>query len=243
MLTGATVPASRPFRATLRITPDPAVLLVGDGVPDVLGLDGVSMADATAWVVERVTTRGADGSAVRVRLAKDLPDHAIAHGGSFHLAVHSSACEALGGSFVRAWRGLSRFSKRTSGFGAPHIWTDHFDIATVAEVPGDTRLGTPAPPGAASPPVVTIGFSPGDGGVPVPYFYGTPWPPPAAGLDILPPLPEGARWNTQGWVGALVEEHTLGAVIPGEVDPPVDGFLDVAARACRALLAPAEGRS
>lgn len=56
---------------------------------------------------------------------------------------------------------------------------------------------------------MNFGFSPGDDGIPEPYFYVTAYPLPDKFVGS--PLPTGAYWHTQGWNGAVLLYETLAA--------------------------------
>lgn len=50
---------------------------------------------------------------------------------------------------------------------------------------------------------LSLGFSPGEANHPQPYFYSNPWPF-EEGVLLEAPLPEGARWFTEGWKGSIL---------------------------------------
>jgi hypothetical protein len=54
---------------------------------------------------------------------------------------------------------------------------------------------------------LNLGFFPGGHGV-APYFYSNPWPFESDAL-LGQPLPEGARWHTEGWQGTLLPYESL----------------------------------
>jgi hypothetical protein len=75
---------------------------------------------------------------------------------------------------------------------------------------------------------MAFGFSTGDESVPDAYFYVTAYP----WQDELmqAPLPEGARWQQEGWRGALLPYETL----QQQEDPvPVPPLLLARPTACR----------
>jgi hypothetical protein len=55
---------------------------------------------------------------------------------------------------------------------------------------------------------LSLGFSPGEPYHPEPYFYSNPWPFEAEKL-IDKPLPQDARWFTEGWQGSLLPYTAL----------------------------------
>ena len=56
---------------------------------------------------------------------------------------------------------------------------------------------------------MNFGFSPGDSGIPEPYFYITAYPLPDKLVGS--PLQQGAYWHTEGWNGAVLLYKTLAA--------------------------------
>jgi hypothetical protein len=81
------------------------------------------------------------------------------------------------------------------------LWPHHFDLALLwlsgRRVPGQD----PNDPEYADE-QMNFGFSAGDEGIAEPYFYATAYPTPAQWTEQ--PLPEGARWHTAGWTGAIL---------------------------------------
>ena len=54
---------------------------------------------------------------------------------------------------------------------------------------------------------MNFGFTLGDAGIPEPYFYITAYPLPEAFPDIA--LPDGTRWQSEGFSGAVLLYRTL----------------------------------
>jgi hypothetical protein len=82
---------------------------------------------------------------------------------------------------------------------------------------------------------IGVGMVPGDAARPFPYLYVTPWPYPPH--PELPPLPAGGQWNTEGWLGAVLEGPCF--MTPGDPAAQVaraTEFLRAAAAACRRLM-------
>jgi hypothetical protein len=77
---------------------------------------------------------------------------------------------------------------------------------------------------------LSLGFFPGSPGV-APYFYSNPWPFETDAL-LGQPLPEGARWHTEGWQGTLLPYEVLVG------DPNADERLLAYARRVFELTAP-----
>ncbi len=91
--------------------------------------------------------------------------------------------------------------------------------------------------GCLSRPQISFGMSPGDGSIPEPYFYITPWPLPA-GSD-LPPLDSAGSWHTEGFTGALLHASELVKLADSEDEQrrAIDRYLRAALSAGRALIA------
>ncbi|HYL06567.1 MAG TPA: hypothetical protein VE075_11030, partial [Thermoanaerobaculia bacterium] len=82
---------------------------------------------------------------------------------------------------------------------------------------------------------VGAGMVPGDAGRDEPYFYVTPFPYPES--PDLPPLPTGGIWNTDGWLGAVLEApRFMDADRAADQAAAVETFLRSAAAACHRLL-------
>jgi hypothetical protein len=83
-------------------------------------------------------------------------------------------------------------------------------------------------------PSLGLGLSPGDEGIPEPYFYVTPWPPPGPG-EPLPDLPAPGRWHREGWTGAvLTGTEVVAAGDGGAQAARASAFLAEAVSALRA---------
>lgn len=107
------------------------------------------------------------------------------------------------------WRALSQVDLLLKQFQAElraetsqvQFWAHHFDLAMMwfsgRRVPGVD----PANEEQADE-QMNFGFSPGDAGIPQPYFYVTGYPLPEGWLDS--PLPPPAQWHREGWNGAVL---------------------------------------
>lgn len=108
------------------------------------------------------------------------------------------------------------------------LWPHHFDLAmtwfTGRQVPGVD----PADAENADE-QVGFGFSPGDETLPEPYFYAGAYPAPDD-LETCP-LPEGARWQCEGFSGAALPYARLAGREDGDV--VLLGFLRAAQAAIR----------
>ena len=90
----------------------------------------------------------------------------------------------------------------TGKMGPVQLWPHGFDLAF--EWFG-TRVETYEEHGELQefPSQLNLGFYPGGD----PYFYSNPWPFTESLLDAH--LPDGARWHTEGWQGAMLPYATL----------------------------------
>lgn len=106
-----------------------------------------------------------------------LPDHPVAHGARFD--AEDAHLEELARYYAGAAAIIPAEPIR--------CWPHHFDLAALVEHGQGRTTG--------------IGLSPGDAAIAEPYFYVTPWPyPDASALGTL----RFGRWNTEGWVGAVL---------------------------------------
>lgn len=76
------------------------------------------------------------------------------------------------------------------GFDAAFLW---FESAAASSDETDPHIG--------------IGFSPGSPGLEQPYFFVYGWPLPDGLTEQL--LPEIARWQTEGWTGAVIDYQNI----------------------------------
>ncbi|HEY4562453.1 MAG TPA: hypothetical protein VIJ36_05700, partial [Thermoanaerobaculia bacterium] len=154
-----------------------------------------------------------------------LQDHPVATGAPFALAGSPAPAE-LERYYAGADRLLRALRDRNPGFSSVLCWPHHFDLAML--MPLDRQAD------AETVRSIGVGLSPGDGGRPEPYFYVLPWPRPTGDLPAL----DGGRWNTEGWVGAVLEAAdftTAGS--NGAQRGRIERFLNSAVQACRQLLA------
>lgn len=109
----------------------------------------------------------------------------------------------------------------TSGASPVRVWPHHFDIATLVALDSERSIN--------------VGLSPGDEGIPDPYFYVTPWPRPQSDP---PPAPGAGRWHTEGWFGAVLgAERVTELSGAGAQQERVREFVGAATASARALLA------
>ena len=211
------VPSTAPFRIAARIADLELCVLDGQNtIAASMPLNGRTIAEAEAWLRERVVERGA--SAGRFTLAKhyEIPHHGVDDGNAFDLTDDASFRE-LAAWFDLGARSLERIRSAYSG-SEIRCWPHHFDIATLTTVsPGKT---------------VGAGLEPGDGYYDEPYFYVNMSPSPSAAA-ITARLGGGGSWHTHEWVGAVLPASR---VQPGQLESQVAEFLESAVAACRKLV-------
>lgn len=213
-----------------------------------LPLGGRTLGEVYGWLaaqLEDLLGRPLPGELER---PEGLPAHAVAAGGRFDTGDAEAFAE-IGRLFADADRVLRAWASTWPGASPVRCWPHHFDIATLVSMtpmipmsPTISMMEADEPPmGAAAVPqegrTIGLGLVPGDEGRPEPYFYATPFPYPEK--PELPPLPAGATWNMDGWLGAVLEApRFMGASQDAAAQAEtVETFLRAAADACRRLLA------
>jgi len=169
------------FRLGLRIADLTLLLLAPSGETTAdFPLDGRTFQDGLSWLGERLRALGLDPAPLAQPIHFSLDDHPLLHGAAFRFKGREPLFLELAKWYGNAALALDFTS-------APvRCWPHHFDIAA-SIVKGASSVG--------------VGMSPGDAAYDQPYFYVTPWPYPEAGS--LPRLGLG-RWQTAGWVGAVL---------------------------------------
>jgi hypothetical protein len=188
-------------------------------------LDGRTFKEAGDRLVQALAQQGVDGAHFFDPLAYEMDPHPVAAGAPFALADHAEGLMALGAWYANAASALEH-ALGAHGARQPspmRIWPHHFDMASIF------FLDEGDPETARS---VNTGFSPGDGSIPEPYFYVTPYPTPAR----LPNLPAPGAWHTEGFTAAVLRcAEVLSAPAPQD---DVHGFLERALEASLESLAP-----
>ena len=189
-LAGQEVPGPRPWRAALRPDELSLAVLARDAEVSRFALSGRTQAEAFAWLVGRAGDLGAPVERLRLEAPYAIPEHPVGGGAPFTPGADGSPAE------VARWFADGDALVRAVAFGWPgatpvRVWPHHFDVGSVLPL-GDGH-GEDAPS-------IGVGLSPGDEGIPEPYLYVTPWPPP----ESLPDLPAGGRWHREGWTGAVL---------------------------------------
>jgi hypothetical protein len=214
------------FRSAVRPYPAALLLLDRDGsILAELPLEGRTLAAAYEWVkieVERLLGRPFEKPLERP--GEDFPAHPVGSGATF--ATSGPGFAELGRYYADADRVLRAVAGRNPEASPVRCWPHHFDLATLI------LLDEGADPEKAR--SIGVGLSPGDSGIPEPYLYVLPWPAPATtGLPNL----AGGRWQTEGWVGAVLEASDFaGAGSNGSQARRVEAFLESAVAGSRRLL-------
>ena len=221
-LSSRVVPSRAPFRVAIRVAElELCVLDDHDGVVASLPLHERTVADAAAWLRDRVVDRGAPAAKFTLAKHYEIPHHAVDDGRPFDTADRS-AFEQLAAWFEVASRALE-WARAANSSSEVRCWPHHFDIATLIEVSPERTVG--------------VGLEPGDAYYNEPYFYVNAYPNPPA-ESLLPALGGGGSWHTREWVGAVLP----GSRVSGG-KTQVHEFLDSAIAACRRLAAAAPAPS
>lgn len=207
-LAGQTVDGPRPWRAALR--PDDLVLaILADGGSRELPLGGRTIVEASAWLAREAAAAGAATVALRFEAPYTLPATPVAEGAAFPAGTDAARAE-LARWLANADGLLRAVAGAWPGSAPVRVWPHHFDVGSVLPLGGGTGEEDPS---------IGIGLSPGDEGLPEPYWYVTLWPRPT---EAPPPLPVG-RWHTEGWTGALLAGSELVAAGDGAAQAALAG--------------------
>ncbi len=188
-------------RAALVFGPPRVLLLDSRDGPQRVWIDliGSRFAEIQEQLSAALTDAGLHAVDFTVRIPADLPPGPIQTGEI--LAPDPAAARELGRWFAFADQCLAKVAVRHDSRLPVPCWPDHFDLAVAVRL---GAAGAPARPDLPKDATVTMGFSPGDGGIPEPYFYVTAWPVPKGGFAALPPAPPGGRWQLDGWTGLVL---------------------------------------
>ena len=220
------VEAPRPFRSALRPAAFALALLDEGGSPLAeLPLAGCTLDEGYAWLTKELQTllgRSLARPLDRLCSADGLPAHPVEGGAAF--CAHPEACAEVARWYANADPLLRAVQAIHPEASPVRCWPHHFDLATLLTL--DPGMDAEA---ARS---IGVGLSPGDSGRPEPYFYVTPWPYPKS--PALPALAGGGSWNTDGWLGAVLEARAL--VAGADQEGQVREFLESAIAAARRLI-------
>jgi hypothetical protein len=191
-------------------------------------IEGRVRTELSGWLRGQLAILGFAPARLTQERPYEMPHHPVQDGQRFLEGPLPLASEELGHWFSLAHAVLEPIAQRESGASALRCWPHHFDIATLISFPEDAGLD---PEVARS---IGVGLSPGDWTILQPYFYVLPWPAPEP--MPLPALPLG-RWQTDSWVGGLLEGQALLDAPGGTPAYSVQSFLDTAVAQCRSILA------
>ncbi len=181
------------------------LVLHGAGVDERFETRGNTLQQAFAWadrMIQRHTDKQPEGGPLALP-EHDLPEHALAEGAPFD-GADAAAREELAAWFAAGAHAVTSVARGASDAGDPLCWPHHFDVATLITLSGSGEDAH----------TVGVGFSPGDGAYPCPYFYVNPWPRPEG--RSLPELAGGGHWHTEGWLGAVLTADTITATSGGQ---------------------------
>jgi hypothetical protein len=152
-----------------------------------------------------------------------MPDHPVRSGAPFDLDPEASA--EVGRWFSLAAAAQQRWAAQQPRDLEIRCWPHHFDLGLFFLLDEDEDPET-----ARS---IGIGLSPGDGTIPEPYFYVSPYNRPKdRQADPPPPLPGPGHWHHQGFFAAVLTGTEL---LAAGSDPlaTADRFLAQAVAAAR----------
>ncbi len=222
-LAGRRVEGERPFAAALDVASLSIRLVDGRGqtVTDI-PLGGRTLDEGYERLAAAIAEyRGEALEAGFTPLHYEMPADPIGEGAPF-AAGGLEALETLSGWFSFADRLLNEQRERNDGASTVRCWPHHFDIATSIDLGDGKSIG--------------VGWSPGDGSYPEPYFYVSPWPYPDSAA--LPEAPAGGRWHTAGFTSLILTGSALvGSSADDAQEQRAREFLADAVGMCRRLLA------
>ncbi len=227
VLAQGVVAGPRPFRAAIRLDHPTLLLLDEEGESlAAMPIEGRTLEEAYEWVRREAEALLGRPLEKPLERPEGLPEHPVASGAPFHLAGSAAPAE-LERYYAGADRLLRGLRDLNPGASPVRCWPHHFDLATLI------LLDPEADPETAR--SIGVGLSPGDSARPEPYFYVLPWPRPSGDLPAL----DGGSWNTEEWLGAVLESADFTAAgSHGAQRGRIERFLNSAVDACRQLLAP-----
>lgn len=212
-------------RAGLQLEGGRLFVSEGSTLREEIALAGETLDSSLLWLGEAMAKVRDERATPLVRPRHDLPSHAVELGAPFAFE-DGPALEALSQWFGGASVLLERFAEAEPQAAPVRCWPHHFDIATLLTL----DVGKDAEEARS----IGVGMTPGDAGIAAPYFYVTPWPYPSS--PKLPPLNDGGRWHTEGWLGAVLDGHELMSAGPDERPKLAERFVESAVSASRSLL-------
>ena len=176
-----------------------------------LGVHGKTLAETLAWLNSE-----AGGGRSLERPGHEMPAHGVGTGQPFNLEGLWESTAELSAWYADASLVLEKLVADRGQASPVRCWPHHFDLATL-EV-----LDAGADPEKAR--SVGIGMTPGDGGLPDPYFYVLPWPRPQ--VPDLPALAGEGQWHTGDWLAAVLHASAIRLhPAPGDQAGQVEDFL------------------
>jgi hypothetical protein len=132
-------------------------------------------------------------SAVMAKTGLDAPMTNLSDETPFDVNVSLAADYAK--TLYSVFTAVARFRARLRGTMSPVVvWSHHFDVSFLWFATNEAEESAPH---------MNFGFSPGDAGIPRPYFYAYAYPSPESLTQII--LPPPARWHSEGWTGARID--------------------------------------
>jgi hypothetical protein len=184
------------FELRLDLSTHRLVIQADHARPTQIPLDGQSSAVLVAQIMSALENLGIKPDIDKTKLGDSNPTH-----------YDQAAVEPFWRALPRIDTILKRFQEKLDANTSPvQLWPHHFDLA-MNWFSGRRVPGTNPADEEASEEQMNFGFSTGDDGIPVPYFYITAYPLPAELVQTH--LPPDAFWHTQGWTGALLPYAAL----------------------------------
>ncbi|MFN3196784.1 MAG: hypothetical protein ACE366_00005 [Bradymonadia bacterium] len=171
-------------------------------------LAGRTLEEGLTWL-EGVLDAHAGDEVTLTLPTHDMPHHEVSDGDPF--PEPTSAHGEVSRWFATAHDVVSAVAAQYADLSSPaRCWPHHFDLATliIFEPHEDSE----------SEGSVGFGMTPGDAGIPEPYFYATPWPRPEG--ETFAPLSVGA-WHIEDWTGAVLRstDRAMAEALAAEAVP------------------------
>jgi hypothetical protein len=194
---GVALPDGRSLHLKMDLVKHEIILTVDDKSIRIFGMTkGRSSTALAEELLGAVAELGLEGEYDRATFENDAPRE-----------YDPAQVENFLAALVNAGRIFEQHRATLGGEKSPvQLWPHNFDLAfewfgtrvQVREEHGERQ---------EFPSQLNLGFFPGSPGV-APYFYSNPWPFEA---DVLlgQPLPEGASWHTEGWLGTILPYEAL----------------------------------
>lgn len=219
-----TVPVHDGVRAGLNLDRGELAIIAGDDtVTATSPLAGKTLVEAAEWVREGIAA-GLPEEPDWTPIREDLEISPVANGAPF------SAPTVAHVELARWYRNavhLFRSVRETEADAGPILcWPHHLDVATFINL--DPELAQYE--GRS----INVGMSPGDEKLPEPYFYVVPYP--TVGPNGLPVLEAGGFWQTDGWVGAVLNAASVVSTGQDTQGQAVEAFVRSALNGSKRLL-------